>query len=109
MLPGKRHPAAGASVFWLLMVPVNQEKIVGCAFQQLAEGLYPFQLDGGRLVVDHAAEILPAHSQLFIQPIFCFSFFLQQRQNIQLYHENPPCASNKKLIIGDAKNLLEGF
>ena len=58
------------------------EEVVGGAFEDLAEGFDIFVADGFGLVVDHATEILIAHPQLVVEPVFRLSLFLQQGQNI---------------------------
>ena len=58
------------------------EEFVGGAFEDLAEGFDIFIADGFRFVVDHAVEILIAHPQLVVEPVFRFTLFLQQGQNI---------------------------
>ena len=58
------------------------EEVVGGAFEDLAEGFDIFIADGFRFVVDHAVEILIAHPQLVVEPVFRFALFLQQGQNI---------------------------
>jgi aryl-alcohol dehydrogenase-like predicted oxidoreductase len=62
------------------------EQVVGRAFKNLAERFDIFVADRFRFVVDHTAEILVAHPQLVVEPIFCFPLHLQQRQHIQRYH-----------------------
>ena len=58
------------------------EEFVGGAFENLAEGFDIFIANGFRFVVDHAVEILIAHPQLVVEPVFRFAPFLQQGQNI---------------------------
>lgn len=53
------------------------EEVVGGAFEDLAEGFDIFIADGFRFVVDHATEILIAHPQLVVEPVFRFALFLQ--------------------------------
>jgi hypothetical protein len=50
--------------------------------QQNAHGFDVFVPDGFGLIVDHFAEVLVTHSQLFVEPVFCLALLLQKTQNI---------------------------
>ena len=69
-----------------LFFPVDKEQFIGGAVQQLAKGFDALQLDGGGLIIDHAAEVLVTHAQLLVEPVFCFALLFQQGKDVQCHH-----------------------
>ena len=73
------------------------KKIVGGAFQNVAEGLEVFEFDAAGLVVHHLVEVLMAQSHLDVEPVFGFPLFLQTCLNYYL---------TESLELGFSVNLV---
>jgi len=76
---GRYLPVAFCLALWFFG---DFEKLIRGAMQQQAQRLNVFIADRAGFIVDHFVEILIAHAKLFVEPIFCFSIFLKQRQHI---------------------------
>ena len=79
----KKSPARLRRAFSLMILV---KKIVGGAFQDIADGLEIFKFDARGLVVDDFIKVLIAQSQLNVKPILGFSLFGQDVQNSQPHH-----------------------
>ena len=55
----------------------NDQQVIGRTVEQQTHGLDIFVLDGFRFVVDHFVEILIAHTQLLVEPVFRLTLFFQ--------------------------------
>ena len=66
----------GKTIPFRLFLFFEGKQLVWCAFKYCAHCVDHLVLNRFCFVIYHSVEILVAHTQLFIEPVFCLTFFL---------------------------------
>ena len=73
IIPPSEFSHGGVLLF--IEIVIFLEQIVRSTFEDIAQRLHNFEFHTLSSVVYHIIEILKTQPKLFIEPVFCFSFF----------------------------------